>query len=176
MRSIWARVNNRVTASIPNDRAAREVVNKEQPTTSATARFHALAALIAAASRLGNRKVARKYEDWQVRRLAMTVLMGGGAGLTKNTGSPDRGGRAIFQPTPLRCASCLLSTARAEGVRHHVLIQTPTGTSPCGFRCPWRLCQGGETDGTFGAEVRTPPSVGIVARDTQLRRPREAVT
>jgi cyclophilin family peptidyl-prolyl cis-trans isomerase len=78
-----ARVNTRVTA-LDEDTVARldKAVGKANRNDSTTVRFHALAALINGRGLSEDtERVALKDEDWQVRRLAVTVLAGGGAGL-----------------------------------------------------------------------------------------------
>jgi cyclophilin family peptidyl-prolyl cis-trans isomerase/HEAT repeat protein len=78
-----ARLNTRVSGLEEETIAQLEKsVEKQSANDSRTARFHALAALINGRGLTADtEKVALKDVDWEVRRLAATVLAGAGAGL-----------------------------------------------------------------------------------------------
>lgn len=169
-----ARVNNRVTSLDPETIARLEkVVNKNNRNDSATARFHALAALIAGRGLDGDtEKVALKDEDWQVRRMAMTVLMGGGAGLDEETrlgliqeGLSDLSANVRFDA--LR--AYIRHGARTNGCAPILsMIQDPDlHVALAAIDALGDLCKDDEELTTrVAAEVRTPPAVGSWHRDT----------
>lgn len=169
-----ARVNNRVTGFDPETiERLEKVVNKHNRNDSATARFHALGALIAGRGLVADtEKVALKDEDWQVRRLAMTVLAGGGAGLDDETrtgliqdGLSDPSPNVRFDALRAyvrqgaRTSGCAPILSMIHDPDLHVVLAAIDALGD--------LCKDDqELTVRVAAEVRTPPAVGSWHRDT----------
>lgn len=183
-----ARVNTRVTA-LDEDTVARldKAVGRANRNDSATVRFHALAALINGRGLSDDtERVALKDEDWQVRRLAVTVLGGGGAGLD------DDARLALI----LRALDDMSAPVRYEGLRAYV--RRGATTNGCGpietlaadsdlhvalaaLDALGDLCKDDEElTARVAAQARVPPAVGSWHRDTHAfvalakRSPQEA--
>lgn len=169
-----ARVNTRVTGFEPETIARLEkVVNKHNHNDSATARYYALAALIAGRGLdADTERVALRDDDWQVRRLAMTVLAGGGAGL-------DDAARLVLIQQGLDDLSAhvrydalrayISHGARTNGcapitsmINDHDLHVALAAIDALGDLCK----DDDELTVRVAAEVRTPPTVGSWHRDT----------
>jgi cyclophilin family peptidyl-prolyl cis-trans isomerase/HEAT repeat protein len=169
-----ARVNTRVTGLEPETIARLEkVVNKYNRNDSATARYYALAALIAGRGLDGDtERVALRDEDGQVRRLAMTVLAGGGAGLDDaarlaliQQGLDDLSANVRYDALRAyvrygaRTNGCAAVTSMINDHDLHVAL---AAIDALGDVCK----DDEELTARLAAEVRTPPAVGSWHRDT----------
>ena len=169
-----ARVNTRVTGFEPETIARLEkVVNKHNRNDSATTRYYALAALIGGRGlEADTERVALRDEDWQVRRLAMTVLAGGGGGLDDTTrlgliqqalddASPNVRYDALraYVRHGARANGCAPITSMIADPDLHVAL---AAIDALGDLCK----EDEELTVRVAAEVRTPPAVGSWHRDT----------
>jgi cyclophilin family peptidyl-prolyl cis-trans isomerase/HEAT repeat protein len=169
-----ARVNNRVTGLDPETiERLEKVINKDNRNDSATARFHALGALIAGRGlAVDSEKIALKDEDWQVRRLAMTVLLGGGAGLDDATrvaliqdALDDRSTNVRYDALRAYVRHGARTTGCAPIV--HMLTDPDLHVALAAIDALGDLCKDDEElTVRVAAEVRTPPAVGSWHRDT----------
>lgn len=169
-----ARVNTRVTA-LDEDTVARlnKAVGKANRNDSATVRYHALAALISGRGLSDDtERVALKDEDWQVRRLAVTVLAGGGAGLNDDA-------RIVLI---LKALDDKSASVRYDALRAYV--RRGAGANGCGpietltvdsdlhvglaaLDALGDLCKNDEElTARVAAQVRVPSAVGSWHRDT----------
>jgi cyclophilin family peptidyl-prolyl cis-trans isomerase len=169
-----ARVNTRLSGLDAETIAQLEkAVEKQSVNDSPAARFLALAALINGRGLTGDTaKVALKDDDREVRRLAMTVLGGGGAGLDDATRL-----RLIEEGLEDKSAN-----VRYEAVRAYSRRGAPTnGCGPildrvgdpdphvslAALDALGDLCKEDEAVTTrLMAETRVPPTVGSWHRDT----------
>ena len=169
-----ARVNNRVTGLDPETvERLEKVINKGNRNDSPTARFHALGALMAGRGLVADtEKVALKDDDWQVRRLAMTVLVGGGAGLDDATRV------ALIQDALDDLSAHVRYDALRAYVRHaartsgcapivDMITDPDLHVALAALDALGDLCkEDEELTVRVAAEVRTPPAVGSWHRDT----------
>ena len=169
-----ARVNSRVTALDEATVARLErAVGKANRNDSATVRFHALAALNSGRSLAEDtEKLALKDEDWQVRRLAVTVLAGTGAGLD------DEARLALIlnalddKSAPVRYEALRAYVRRGAATNGCGPIETLTADSDlhialAALDALGDLCKNDEElTARVAAQVRVPSAVGSWHRDT----------
>jgi cyclophilin family peptidyl-prolyl cis-trans isomerase len=185
-----ARVNTRV-AALDEETAAdlAKAVNKNASNDTPQARLSALGALIN-----GRRidedaeRVALKDDDWQVRRLAMTVLAGGGAGLDDDSRNRLIGAGLEDREPHVRYESLRAYVRRAARTNgcgpildlmgdsdQHVAL---AAVDALGDACK----EDEELTTRLAADTRAPPAVGSWHRDTHAfvalakRSPEKAAT
>jgi cyclophilin family peptidyl-prolyl cis-trans isomerase len=169
-----ARVNTRVTA-LDEDTVARlnKAVAKANRNDSATVRYHALAALINGRGLSeDSEKVALKDEDWQVRRLAVTVLAGGGAGLDDDARLTLILNALDDKSAPVRYEALRAYVRRAASANGCGPIETLTSDSDlhvalAALDALGDLCKTDEElTERIAAQVRVPSTVGPWHRET----------
>ena len=185
-----ARVNTKV-AGLHEDTVAEleKAVNKGSLNDSLPARLHALAALINGRGLTEDtERIALRDADWPVRRLAMTVLAGGGGGLDEPTrirliaeGLGDQSPQVRFEALRAyvrRAAAtngCGPILERRDDRDQHVML---AATAALGDVCK----DDEEITALLQAEARVPPSVGSWHRETHAfvalakRSPERAAT
>ena len=185
-----ARVNTRVSGLDPETIAQLEkAVEKQSLNDTPDARFYALAALINGRGLTGDTlKVALKDDDWQVRRLAMTVVGGAGGGLDAAARLPliadaldDRSAHVRFEAVRAyarrgaAAGDCAPLVTMVRDSDLHVALAALDALGDA--------CKGDEEVTTLlMAEARVPPSVGSWHRETHAfvalakRAPEKAAT
>jgi cyclophilin family peptidyl-prolyl cis-trans isomerase/HEAT repeat protein len=185
-----ARVNTRVSGLEEETIAQLEkAVEKQSLNDSATARFLALAALINGRGLDADTlKVALNDDDWEVRRLAMTVLGGSGAGLDDATrvklieeALDDKSANVRYEA--LRAYTRRGARTSGCGPILSALTDRDPHVAVAALDALGDLCKDDEEVTTrVMAEARTPPAVGSWHRETHAfvalakRSPQKAAT
>ena len=171
---LLARTNTKVAALDPDTVAELDkAVDKRSVNDNGFTGFLALSALLNGRGLTEDtERVALKHEDAQVRRLAMTVLTGGGAGLDDDTrlrlieeGLGDQAGQVRYEALRAyirrgaRASGCGPILDRREDRDLHVALAALDALGD--------LCKENEDiTGLLVAEARTPPAVGPWHRET----------
>ena len=169
-----ARVNTRV-AALEEETAAdlKKAVNKYASNDNGPARLSALGALINGRRLDGDtERVALKDDDWQVRRLAMTVLAGGGAGLDDDSrnlligaGLEDREPHVRYEA--LRAYVRRAARASGCGAILDLMSDPDQHVALAAIDALGDLCkEDEELTARLAADARTPPAVGSWHRET----------
>ena len=171
---VLARTNTK-TAALDADTVTEleKAVNKQSINDNATTGFLALSALINGRGLTEDtERIALKHEGASVRRLAMTVLTGGGAGLDDDTrlrlieqGLGDQAGQVRYEALRAyirrgaRANGCGPILDRREDRDLHVALAALDALGD--------LCQeDDDITGLLMAEARVPPAVGSWHRET----------
>ena len=171
---VLARVNTRV-AALHEDTIAdlEKAVNKQSANDSETVRRHAFAALINGRGLAAETEtIALKDDDWQLRRLAMTVLFGSGAGLDADTRSELIVRGLEDKSAPVRYEALrayVRHTARTNGCGPIVDLRSDADLhiALAAIDALGDLCKDDEDiTGLLVADARVPSTIGPWHRET----------
>jgi cyclophilin family peptidyl-prolyl cis-trans isomerase/HEAT repeat protein len=187
---VLARMNTRV-AVLHEDTVAEleKAVNKQSANDSEAVRRHALAALINGRGLSGGTEtIALADEDWQVRRLAVSVLAGSGAGLDDGTRVRLIEEALDDQSAPVRYEALrayVRHAARTNGCDPILDLRTDRDlhVALAALDALGELCKDDEEiTGLIMAEARVPSTTGSWHRETHAfvalakRSPEKAAT